>query len=371
MHKYGQIVLTSVSVLVTTYETFVYGDPFFSIDFFIFILIAWSVGYQYDKVRFYERKTKESEESYKRLIDSLPESIIIHQEFKVVYVNDTFAKMVGATDKEEVIGKNILDYSFPEYKDRLNERMKLLKKEKQPLSISEYKFKRLDGTTFYFEASSMSINFGGAEAILSIGKDVTDRKEQIEQMLQKSEKLALLGQMAAGIAHEIRNPLTSIKGFIQLFKSSNPEKPYFDIVLSELDRINSIVGEFLFLAKPTASVYVEQDIKELINDVVTLINNQSILNNVQISVHSTMNLPLISCEKNQLKQVLKSTKKWNGSYANGRRHPNSNTRKRGRTNFHSLHRPGYRDSKRTTFYIRRTLLYNKGKGNRSWINDLL
>ena len=120
--------------------------------------------------------------------------------------------------------------------------------------------------------------------MLSIGNDITERKEQTEQLLQKSEKLALLGQMAAGIAHEIRNPLTSIKGFIQLFKVEKHQDEYYDIVLSELDRINNIVGEFLVLAKPTVAVFAEKDVKELIKDVVTLINTQSILSNVQIFV---------------------------------------------------------------------------------------
>jgi signal transduction histidine kinase len=115
--------------------------------------------------------------------------------------------------------------------------------------------------------------------------------------------LALLGQMAAGIAHEIRNPLTSIKGFVQLFKTEQHRVEYYDIVLSELDRINDIVGEFLVLAKPTAAVFAEKDVKELIKDVVTLINTQSILNNVQIFVEFECDLPRISCEENQLKQV--------------------------------------------------------------------
>jgi two-component system sporulation sensor kinase A len=149
----------------------------------------------------------------------------------------------------------------------------------------------------------MYITYGGKEAILSIGNDITKRKEQTEQLLQKSEKLALLGQMAAGIAHEIRNPLTSIKGFIQLFKSETHQAEYYDIVLSELDRINTIVGEFLVLAKPTAAVFAEKDVKELLKDVVTLINTQSILNNVQIFVDIESVLPKISCEENQLKQV--------------------------------------------------------------------
>ena len=276
---------------------------FLHIDFVIFTTIAWVVGWQYDRTRYYGKQARASEESYKQLIDSLPNAVIIHQDNKVIYVNKEAVTMIGAKQKEELIGTSFTNYLFPEYKDRLIERIKQVKKEKLPLNNIEYKLIRVDGSVFFFEGSSMYITFGGKEAILSIGKDITERKEQTEQLLQKSEKLALLGQMAAGIAHEIRNPLTSIKGFVQLFKTEKHQDEYYDIVLSELDRINNIVGEFLVLAKPTAAVFTEKDIKELIKDVVTLINTQSILNNVQIFVEFECDLPKISCEENQLKQV--------------------------------------------------------------------
>lgn len=299
----GQITLVLISILFTAYQTLVEHKDFFTVDFFIFTTIAWMVGWQYDKARDYALKAKASEESYKQLVESLPESVIIHSNHKIVYVNKATVCMMNAKDKSEIIGKQLLDFIVPEYKERMLERMKQIKKEKRPLYNTEHKIKRFDGSTFTFEVSSLFIIYGGKEAVLTIGKDITERKEQTERLLQKSEKLALLGQMAAGIAHEIRNPLTSIKGFIQLFRSNHFQEEYADIVLAELDRINGIVGEFLVLAKPTVAVFVEQDIKALIRDVVTLINTQSIMNNVQVNVHFAENLPRISCEENQLKQV--------------------------------------------------------------------
>jgi PAS domain S-box-containing protein len=303
MKIWGQIILVLISVLFSIFQTLMEHERFFTLDFLIFTSIAWLVGWQYDRARYFGKKAQASEESYKQLIDSLPQAVIIHQDNQVIYVNKEAVSMIGAKQKEEIIGTSIYNYLYPEYKERLAERLKQVKKEKQPLNNIEYKFIKLDGSGIVFEGSSMYITFGGKEAVLSIGKDITERKKQTEQLLQKSEKLALLGQMAAGIAHEIRNPLTSIKGFIQLFKIEQHRVEYYDIVLSELDRINNIVGEFLVLAKPTAAVFAEKDIKDLIKDVVTLINTQSILNNVQIFVEFESDLPKISCEENQLKQV--------------------------------------------------------------------
>ncbi|WP_423802257.1 ATP-binding protein [Neobacillus sp. SAB-20_R2A] len=303
MNKSGQIILLLLSLIFTTYQKIMYHEPFFTFDFFLFTLIAWFVGWQYDKARFFEKKARESEESYKRLLDSLPESIFIYQDTKIVYGNRAALSMVGAKNLAEVLGKSIFEFITPEYKERLEERIKLIKKEKCPLATIEYKIKRTDGTEFFLEVTPLSIVFGKKEAILVVGKDVTARREETERLLQKSEKLALLGQMAAGIAHEIRNPLTSIKGFIQLFKANSEQGEYYDIVLSELERINAIVGEFLVLAKPSAAVFKEQNIELLLHDVITLINTQSIINNVQIYTEIAEELPMISGEENQLKQV--------------------------------------------------------------------
>lgn len=304
MYFYGQFILILISILFTIYQKIYENEPFFTLDFFVFTFIAWLVGWQYDMARSYEKRARASEESYKQLIDSLPESIIIHRNNKIEYVNKATVCMMRAANKDELIGKSLFDFLVPDYKQRTIERIKQIKKEKRPLSSIEHKIKRTDGSTFFFEVSSMYIIYGGKEAMLTIGKDISERKEQTERLLQKSEKLALLGQMAAGIAHEIRNPLTSIKGFIQLFRSNHLKEEYVDLVLSELDRINAIVGEFLVLAKPSAAVLVEKDVKNLIKDVVTLINTQSILNNVQIFLEFDRDLPRISCEENQLKQVL-------------------------------------------------------------------
>lgn len=303
MNRSGQIILVLISVLFTAYQTVMLQEPFFTADFFIFTIIAFFVGRQYDLARFYAKKAKQKDESYKKLVDYFPESIFIHDHFKISYVNHAAVKMIGADSREDLIGLSILDFIVPKYKGRAEERIKMINQKNAPLCVIEYEFIRIDGTSFFFEGTSMNISYGESDATLTIGKDITEKKEQTEKLLLKSEKLALLGQMAAGIAHEIRNPLTSIKGFIQLFKSNHIQEEYYNIVLSELDRINSIVGEFLVLSKPSASIFVEKDLNDLMRDVITIMSTQSSLNNVQIYAEFDSNLPMICCEEAQLKQV--------------------------------------------------------------------
>ena len=87
MNKSGQVILVLISILFTSYQKIVNNENFFTIDFFIFTLIAWLVGRQYDKARYYEKQARSSEDSYKQLIDTLPESVIIHQDYKIVHLH--------------------------------------------------------------------------------------------------------------------------------------------------------------------------------------------------------------------------------------------------------------------------------------------
>ncbi|UTW68825.1 PAS domain S-box protein [Anaerobacillus sp. HL2] len=116
-------------------------------------------------------------------------------------------------------------------------------------TVIRHKNIRIDGTILDVSASVTCITYNGQKAIQAIVRDITELKV-MEEWLRKTEKLSLVGRLA-GVAHEIRNPMTSIKGFIQLVKSTKEWKDYYtDIILSELERTEAIIYEFLSLAKP-------------------------------------------------------------------------------------------------------------------------
>ena len=306
MKKTGQITLVSMVIIIELIQALFLGEFLKrdSIHLLIAVVIALCVGRQYDKMKFYTERMKASEEYYKQLIETIPDAIFIYSQNVCLYVNKAGMDILGAQKKEDILGKYIYDFIDLHYQELAMKRLKQLREENKPTNSVEQKLIRLDRKTIFVEISSRSIIYEGKEATLSTVKDITDKKETTDGLLQKSEKLALVGQLAAGIAHEIRNPLTSIKGFIQLFKSKySSDEEYFNLVLSELERINLIVGEFLVLAKPTAVVFKEKEIKNLLNDVVTLINTQAIMNNIQIFVEFESDIPMIVCEENQLKQV--------------------------------------------------------------------
>jgi PAS domain S-box-containing protein len=134
-----------------------------------------------------------------------------------------------------------------------------------------------------------------------VARDITEKRKS-EELLQKSERLTMIGEMAAGIAHEIRNPLTTLKGFVQLMRKDASQTAYFDLMFSELERIETITDEFLGLAKPQVSEFKEKDVRQLLDNVVMLLNTQAILQNIEIET-VYQDVPLIVCAENHLKQV--------------------------------------------------------------------
>lgn len=138
----------------------------------------------------------------------------------------------------------------------------------------------------------------------SIQFDITEQKNT-EEMLQKTEKLSLVGELAAGIAHEIRNPLTTIRGFVQILDHFSEEKKYLysKTILEEIDRINFIVSEFMVFAKPHSIEFKACSLFDIIRNVVHLLNAESTMKNVEITEAYHQNDIYIYGEKNQLTQV--------------------------------------------------------------------
>ncbi|MBJ6363984.1 ATP-binding protein [Paenibacillus sp. GCM10012307] len=132
---------------------------------------------------------------------------------------------------------------------------------------------------------------------------IHENNRKLQGRLEETEKLTLAGTLAAGIAHEIRNPLTSLKGFIQLGRGKNPQ--YTDLMLTEIDRINGIVSELLELAVPKPTTLERVRLDSLLNNVVLLLNAQANLYNVELKIGQEVedDVFVVQGEENKLKQV--------------------------------------------------------------------
>ena len=142
------------------------------------------------------------------------------------------------------------------------------------------------------------------KGLVIIGRDISQQKVA-EEMLLRKEKLSVVGELAAGIAHEIRNPLTSIKGFIQLLKENeHVSEQYLTVMSSEMDRINQIVGELLILAKPQVREFNTFDINDVLEYVIKVMRHEALLKSISIYVSASSSQMLVHGDKNQVIQVL-------------------------------------------------------------------
>jgi signal transduction histidine kinase len=126
----------------------------------------------------------------------------------------------------------------------------------------------------------------------------------VYEELRQKEKLAVIGQMAAAIGHEIRNPLSSLRGFTQLQQERYPNtNDFYPIMIQEIDRINSIVNDLMYLGKPRSIQFEKASIEEIIAYTLSITQQQAEGHQVTVETLIAGPLPPIDCDEKQLKQV--------------------------------------------------------------------
>lgn len=178
-------------------------------------------------------------------------AIISLKDKTYIDVNESFSQVLGIC-REEIIGRSIDEIKF--LQDGETEKIKTHLATKCKLSNYEIKYCTKYGETRIALMSADSITLGAVECCLSVMTDITAKK-QLENELARFEQLNIIGEMAAGIGHEVRNPMTTVRGYLQLFKRKEAFASYssqIDTMIEELDRANSIITEFLSLAKNKA-----------------------------------------------------------------------------------------------------------------------
>ncbi|RFU68241.1 PAS domain S-box protein [Bacillus sp. V59.32b] len=164
-----------------------------------------------------------------------------------------------------------------------------------------------DGSYYWVDTTIVPFlgNEGKPYQYLAIRNDITERKKT-EEALHRQDKLAAVGQLAAGVAHEIRNPLTSMKGyaeFLQLDENDPQRQEFLDIILDEIERVNDIVEDFMVLAKPQTLNLETKNIVPVVRNVLSLLEFEARKRNVYLHFDCKEEEILVSCDENRLKQV--------------------------------------------------------------------
>ncbi|MCF6137336.1 PAS domain S-box protein [Pseudalkalibacillus berkeleyi] len=252
-----------------------------------------------------ENELRDREAKYRLIAENTADLIrVLDLNNTITYTSPSHTWMLGRDTDKYQYGDGF-QFVHPLDHHHLNALYEEMLTTKQPLNI-EFREQHASGEWIPLEARCMPVldQNHNVTSVVMVIRDLSERKNT-EELLRNSDKLAIIGQLAASIAHEIRNPLTSLKGFLQFFYSNGDElsRNYYELMLSEVERINLIVSEFLLLAKPQSSNFKETEINELFNHLLALVDSQAIMENVELSLEIDEEIPKIYGDSNQLKQV--------------------------------------------------------------------
>lgn len=247
---------------------------------------------------------------YKFILDSIDSGVIgVNKEGQITTFNNS-AEKVFRVKVEDAIGmsyKQLLDQAKvnpPNYY--------VLKTLSEGNAYEEEISIQVSGEKILlaFNSSQIKDDHGNVIGAVTVFQDVTVQRE-LEERVIRYEKLSVLGEIAAGMAHEIRNPLTAVKGFLQLLQNQLGNDPldknkilnYNEIMLEEIERANKIITEFLLTTKPQAPLVSLLNLSSIIKDAVFLTNNQALMQQIEMKVDLPTELPKVAADKDQIKQV--------------------------------------------------------------------
>lgn len=248
-----------------------------------------------------------SEKKYRDLYNNAPDMYhTLNKDKIIIDCNETEAKMLGYR-KEEIIGRPVTDFLTEESRLLTEQYFSELKKD-TVLKNMKRTFVKKDGTTFpaiINEYADFDEN-GQIITTRSIARDVTDLQRAEAEALRAAH-LASLGELAAGVAHEINNPINGIINYAELIsKKSAIESKEHDIserIIMESERIASIVGGLLAFARDNRDEKKPVDIHEILSDALALTKAQLRIDGIHINNNVTNGLPLLLAQPQQIEQV--------------------------------------------------------------------
>ncbi|MES2768695.1 MAG: ATP-binding protein [Bdellovibrionota bacterium] len=269
-----------------------------NLAFFVVALLSGGLATQ---LKAKEKDLKELKNINNLIVDNIKTGLMtLDQNFTVIQSNQALKDILG----HDILGKSIdTKFDIHSVVDLHSLKEDLSKKQ---VITKEIQYDIGDDRR-HLEILISRLNLAELEAgYLLLIQDVTERRK-IEDRLKNQEKLAAVGQLAAGIAHEIRNPLASMSGSVQLLATSfeqidDEQKKLIAITLKETDRLNNLISEFLEFVRPNLPMDDKVDISKLVKDCLELLQlNKAIVTPLlDLNIQSTKP---IQANRDKLKQV--------------------------------------------------------------------
>jgi len=241
-----------------------------------------------------------------RLIDSIPMALIaLDKDGRVIAANEQLLNFFSIENEvSDVIGKDFKD-TFHRHGHIHNEDFPIIKALKGE-EIDNFYFSIEDRK---FLSSAYPIYCEEEKTIIgsiALYQNVTEL-EVLRNEMNNMERLSIVGKMAASITHEIRNPMATVRGFIQLLQERNNEsesQKIYQVILDEIDRANEIISDFLALSRTRIIEKKESDLNKIVLEIEPILTAETNLNGQYIALDLEPNLPLLHLNENEIKQLL-------------------------------------------------------------------
>jgi two-component system sensor histidine kinase PilS (NtrC family) len=282
----------------------------------IFYLVAFVAGYLSQKIKAKERELRAASESLARakletdeILKHLHSGLITIDHFgRIVYFNQAAEKITGFREYQ-IKGKNCLEV-FAERMPRFSEILLAVLKSSQHEQRCEITMSDEKGEMIPIGVSTSVLEdeVRGVRGVIGIFQDLTDAKE-LEQKMRRADKLAAVGELSASIAHEIRNPLASISGSVEILKLEleleGENKRLMDLIIKEASRLSNILTDFLVYARVKRPAFNKVEANRLVSDVIEIGRNHPTFNSkINFNVDSDDTTVYVSGDEEQIKQIL-------------------------------------------------------------------
>lgn len=254
-----------------------------------------------------ERRLREEQEFVRRLVACFPDVIVVlDTDGRYTFVSPRIQELLGYTP-EEFVGGTLEERPHPDDREAVLQFFQDLVAGKTPVGTVEYRTRHKDGTwrVFRANASPLTDTENKVIGVVASARDVTEAK-QLEQQLFQSEKLAAIGQMVSGVAHELNNPLTAIIGVSDLLRERAPDDSFrrqTELVQKQARKAAGLVQGLLTFSRPSRPHSQQVRIEELIQRAIDL--RRPFLEGCHITVdfEHPKDLPSVDADPNQLAQV--------------------------------------------------------------------